>query len=467
MSARLGLMLLLAAGSACGLAGGGDAQPPVPGDGIGNFGSSSPIELCLGSARVTSPSAGVSGGSLCVRAGSQGKACAEGSACDGIERCICGRCVVEACQGASSCGSGQVCRQQRCTLACGDDADCAPGDRCVLGGCARPCESDAACHFGERCDSLEGVCAAKLCSAAVGCGPGDVCEAEQVVGELHEPERLSTAEGELAFVELRTFGPSARRSILRARVESPSRWVADPPTPVLPAEAGDRVGAPSVLARAGKLELYFASGGGAGAGASIRRALSSDGGRSFVLDPAPLLVPAAPWEAGFVGSPAVVLFQGRTLLFYEGGARAGIGVAMVEGGVATRLGDTPIVTPALVDDPLAWWGVSEVGAPFALVVDDALRLYFTGRGAEGGDALIADASLPVEPNDSIGLFASRDGTSFVRSPTGPVFARIANLRAHLGEREAVVRVLPEGAEITFVAADAAGSAVSGLARAGR
>ncbi len=462
VSARAGIGLLVAWSSACGLAGGGEAQTPVPTDGIGAFGSSSPIELCLGTARVTSPSAGASAGALCVKEGSQGAPCAVDASCDGIERCICGRCVVEACQGASACGSAQVCRQQRCTLACGDDADCSPGDRCVLGGCARPCQSDAACHFGERCDDLQGVCAAKLCGAAVGCGAGDTCEAERVVGELHEPALVESAEGEIGFVELRTFGPSARTSILRARIESPSRWVADPPISVLPAQAGDHLGAPSILPRDGVLELYFA----AGKGEAIVRAISSDGGRSFVPDPAPLLVPAEAWEGGFVGSPAAVIFQGKTLLFYEGGARAGIGMAIVDGGVATRLRGAPIVSPASVEDPEAWWGVTEVGAPFALVVGDALRLYFTARGAEGGDAVVGDASLPPERNDSIGLFASRDGQTFVRSPTGPVFARIANLRAHLGEREASVRVLPGGAEITFVSADAAGSAVSGLARAG-
>ncbi|MEO7327056.1 MAG: hypothetical protein ABI193_00655, partial [Minicystis sp.] len=341
VSARFGL-LLLAGSASCGLAGGGDAQVPVPTEGIGDFGSSAPIELCLGTARVTSPSAGASAGALCVKEGSDGTACSADVFCDGIERCVCGRCVVEACQGASACGSGQVCRQQRCTLACGGDADCSPGDRCVLGGCARTCESDAACHFGERCDGLEGVCAAKLCSAQVGCGIGDVCAALQVVGELHEPALLASDEGALAFVELRTFGSSARTSILRARIESASRWIADPPNSVLPEEAGDRVGAPAILARDGQLELYFAK----GKGEAIFRAISSDGGRSFAPDAAPLLVPAEAWEAGFVGSPTVVVFQGETLLFYEGGARAGIGAAVIAGGVATRLPGAPIVSPA-------------------------------------------------------------------------------------------------------------------------
>jgi len=60
--------------------------------------------------------------------------------------------------------------------------------------------------------------------------------------------------------------------------------------------------------------------------------------------------------------------------------------------------------------------------------------------------------------------ATRDVAHFDRYPAGPVFARLANLRTYLGEREAAVRLLPSGAEITFVATDASG-AVSGLARA--
>ena len=79
------------------------------------------------------------------------------------------------------------------------------------------------------------------------------------------------------------------------------------------------------------------------------------------------------------------------------------------------------------------------------------------------------------------MTANHDG-----APSGGVIVRRALRRVLLdGQAEALLRalpepgdfdqavqrlllrVLPEGAEITFVAADAAGSAVSGLARAGR
>ncbi len=168
-----------------------------------------------------------------------------------------------------------------------------------------------------------------------------------------------------------------------------------------------------------------------------------------------------------MGSPAVVRFQGATLLFYEGGPRAGVGLARIDGGVATRAPSGPVVTPATATDPFFWRDVTEVGAPYALVAGGALRVYFTGRGVEGSDAIVAGVPVPADSNDSIGLVASTDGATFVPYPAGPVLARITNLRAYLGEREAAVQLLPGGgAQITFVATDAAGTSESGLAQAG-
>src|SRR6185437_14873694 len=102
--------------------------------------------------------------------------------------------------------------------------------------------------------------------------------------------------------------PSA---IYRARIDGPGRWTADPATPVLGGSAPG-TGAPSVLVDGAEVEMYFA----VGAGKAIAHARSSDGGRTFVPDEAQVLVPAATWEAGWVGSPAAVRFQGATLLFY-------------------------------------------------------------------------------------------------------------------------------------------------------
>jgi hypothetical protein len=455
----LALALLVAS---CGLLPAPDPAAPWPTDGVAGFGASEPIELCLGTARVVAPQASSGAGSVCVGAGAVARACTADAACDGIERCVCGRCIVEACLGGAACSDGRVCRDKRCTVGCAADADCAPGEACNAGGCARKCGGDGDCHHGERCDALGDVCVAKLCGPATPCGPGVTCEAESVTGELHEPELVTIGGSSVAYVELRTpptMGASASSAIYRARIDHPTRWTADPGTPVL-ADAG----APSVLVDGSRVELYFA----AVDGASIGHAVSTDGGLTFTRDAAPVLVPAVAWEQGWVGSPAAVRWNGATLLFYEGGPRAGIGQARVDGGVATRASDAPVVTAAGIEDPLFWRQVTEVGAPYALVAGDAVRVYFTGRGAEGSDALVGDVTMPADVNDSIGLVASLDGKAFSAYPTGPVFARLTNLRAFLGEREAAVRLIEGGgAEITFVAADASGQSESGLGRAGR
>jgi hypothetical protein len=457
--------MIVIALAACGLGGSGDELRAVPSDGVGNFGSSAPIELCLGSARVVSPSASTGAGAVCVAHGAKAKACAADAACAGIERCVCGRCIVEACAGGTACGAGRVCRDKRCTTACAADAECGAGERCAAGGCARSCTSDAGCHFGERCDDLDGACVTQICDAQIHCSSNDSCEAEQVLGELHEPEVATIGGESVAFVEIRGSGASPTSAVYRARIDGGGRrWTADPVTPVLAPASGESLGAPSAIVAGARVELYFAMGG-----AAIGRAISTDAGRTFTRDAAPVLIAENGWEKGFVGSPAVVVRDGATLLFYEGGPRAGVGLARVDaGGHAVRAVDHAVIAPEDVEDPLAWRGVTEVGAPYAVVVGDAVRVYFTARGIEGLDATAGDASLPADANDSIGLFSTRDLASFQAHPGGPVFARVANLRAYLGEREAAVRV-PEGgggaAEIVFVATDASGASVSGLARA--
>ena len=455
-AAPLGVITL----AACGLTGPSEGLRPVPSDGVGNLGRSAPIELCLGSARVVSPSASTGAGAVCVAAGAKAKACSGDEACVGIERCVCGRCIVEACLGGTACGEGRVCRNKRCTTACASDASCGEGERCSSGGCTRACSSDAGCHAGERCDDLDGACVTQICSEQIPCGAGDVCEAEQVLGELHEPEVARIGAGLVAFVELRGGG-GASSAVYRARVEG-RRWTADPATPVLTPASGELLGAPSVIVRSGRVELFFATGG-----AAIGRAISTDEGRTFTRDPAPVLVPASAWEKGAIGSPAAVARAGETWLFYEGGPRAGVGLARVdEGGHGARVVEHPVIAAADLEDPAFWRGVTEVGAPYAVVAGDAVRVYFTARGIEGLDATAGDMTLPADANDSIGLVTTRDLTRFEAHPTGPVFARVANLRAYLGEREAAIRLPEEGpAEIVFVAADASGASVSGLARA--
>lgn len=430
-----------------------------PGDGVRDFGPSEPIEICIGTARLVARATDAQANAVCVLEGQPEVACSSDLDCDGIERCVCGRCIVEPCAGASACSDGQVCRDKRCTTPCSSDAECDANERCNAGGCARACANDGECHHGERCDPLDSVCATRLCGDGASCGAGQSCSTVGVRGEPHEPAFASWPEGDFAFFEIDTPGGSPVRSLWRARIEAPTKWVADPVEPVL-----NDASAPSVITGGGSIELFFVIGDGEGIG----RATSSDGGRTFTTDPAPVLVPQASWEMGFVGSPSVIAAGGDRVLFYEGGPRRGIGAAQLAGGIATRLPSSPLLVPESAEDPVFWSAVHEIGAPWAMVEDGVVRLYFTARGVEGSDALVQGEPTPAGENDSIGLATSNDvDLRFKIAPGGPVLARITNLRAYLGEREAAVRRTPNGFEIVFVAADASGSGVVGLAHAGR
>ncbi|MCC6555085.1 MAG: hypothetical protein IT372_19125 [Polyangiaceae bacterium] len=435
---------------------------------MSGFGAATPIEICLGAARVVAPGAASGASGVCVGEGAAARACSGDADCDGIEGCVCGRCVVRACAGdAGACRRGEVCRGRRCTAPCAEDADCGAGQVCLSGGCARPCSGDGACHFGERCDALDGACRAEPCAGEGSCGSGAACEPVEARLEAREPAITAVGGSPVAFVELRAAGvpgaPGAEAAIYRARVAAPRRWIIDPAVPALAPPPGEtRVGAPSVIPRGNTIDLFAA----VGDGASITRAASTDGGATFALDPSPVLTPAEPWESGRVASPAAIDFAGATWLFYEGGARAGIGLARVEAGAAARAAAAPVLTPAAVEDPLFWRGVTEVGAPHAVADGDVLRLYFTARGAEGGDAVTGGTPVPADRNDSIGLATTRDLASFALYPAGPVFARVTNLRTYLGEREPAVLLSPEGASLSFVATDAGGDKVVGLSAAG-
>jgi hypothetical protein len=222
-----------------------------------------------------------------------------------------------------------------------------------------------------------------------------------------------------------------------------------------------RAFAPSVIRRGSSLELYAA----VGSPSQIVRARSSDGGKTFTIDAAPLLVATEPWEKGEVRSPSAFDFDGATYLYYEGGERAGIGLARIDGKTAVRFGKNPALVPFDVEDAVFWRDIVSVGSPHALVLGGAPRLFFTARGVEGLSATGNDGPLPAEPNDSIGLAATTDFQSYSFFPAGPVYARLVNLRAYLGEREAFVRPLDSGAEMVFVSADASGEGVTGIYRA--
>lgn len=116
----------------------------------------------------------------------------------------------------------------------------------------------------------------------------------------------------------------------------------------------------------------------------------------------------------------------------------------------------------MLEDATFWRSVKAIGSPFALVDGSSVRVYVTANGIEAGTAVTEAGPVAPQPNDSIGLFATLDLATFDRYPTGPVFATIAGLFGSLGEREPALRRTSAGADLYFVATDAAGSSSSGL-----
>jgi hypothetical protein len=445
---------------ACGLAPHDETTPAFGGDGTSGWQSLGSVELCVGGRRVAAPALS-DGAGFCVEPDRAARACGGDDECPDPERCFCGHCAVRPCgTSGRGCAEDEVCRGGRCAIQCTRDDECGPGQKCSGGRCAVPCATSAQCPYGERCDTAFGVCAVKTCGDDGDCPASSACELPELLAEMHEPSLIEHGGVTWIYLELQK---GAGAAIHRARAVSERAWVADPELPVLeasePSDAG-RVGAPVALAEGAGVSLLFAAGG-----ASIGRAVSTDG-ISFTREPDPLLT-AEPggWEAGRIDSPSVVDFAGARFLLYEGGDAAGIGVARLEGPAATRISSQPLLAPGEVEDPLLWRRVTDVGTPHAVVERDFVRVYFTGRGTEGSDAIDQGSRVPADENDSIGLFTTRDFATKSLFPAGPAFARVTNLRAYLGEREPFVRLQPERALLYFVGADATGKQVSGIGAA--
>jgi len=221
----------------------------------------------------------------------------------------------------------------------------------------------------------------------------------------------------------------------------------------------NRVGAPTVLAGAAlpgvqgrdtPFAMYYAGGDAAGIGLAV----SADGvdwtrigpdGEEVSSGSRPLLVPANAWEAGTMGSPAVLVKPtGELLLYYDGNrdASRSIGLAESRDGVRwtrtdgegrTGVAAGPIVTPTFEgpkeqtnwefqrsDDP----DTGSVGAPMGLLDRDTIRdvyiLYYTGN-------LRGDLGNPRDPVDtSIGVAFSLDGIRFEKASTEVVWPAVAN-----------------------------------------
>lgn len=422
------------------------------------------IEVCYSGTRVVAPSRARGGAlSICVSPGTVERSCESDLTCAQGERCVCGRCVTRPCRNATECEQREACQGGRCAPICTSDSDCGANERCNTGACARRCVSHADCAYGERCSALDGTCIVKLCGESVACGGDEPCVEQERVAELREPHELSWKGSELAYVELREQqGGSTACAIHRIRIVSARHWEIDPVDPVLAPGAGDSgcLGAPSLVEADGRLVLYAARGDGSG----LVRATSVDG-VSFDREPGVFWGASRAWEQGWVGSPGAVRFGGATQLMYTAGRGAGIGLVQVDEatGAVTLPVDHAIVVPSDLEDPPFWRQMQRVAAPFPVVRDGVVLMYFAGRGVEGSDAeVLTGGSYPADVNDSIGLMSSRDMVTWQRFPTGPILARKTNLRTYLGELEPSVAFRGGSSRLVYVGADATGLATTGL-----
>jgi hypothetical protein len=137
----------------------------------------------------------------------------------------------------------------------------------------------------------------------------------------------------------------------------------------------------------------------------VGRAVSGDGGQTFVKDPtSPVLCGSDDWEGGALGAPAVFRgFDGKIHLLY--GASGAIGEAISEDGVVfqrprgapllTRAGAPPLPEGAELDEV---FDSAAVGEPDALTVRSGLErpitlIYYTGTNRLGRTAVGLAARL--------------------------------------------------------------------------
>lgn len=405
-------------------------------DGVAPYQRAETVELCFGPARVVdaAPTSGEAG--VC-RTDSAGASCVSHDDCSAREACICGRCTVQLCRFNRDCRPGLVCggaSPRRCAKRCDTEVDCPSGESCEDFVCVAPCSAPSDCASGELC--LSGRCRVLACGpSGPSCGAGASCDLQLREGTLHAPTALALGSLTVLYLELREAGQAV---VLRAESTDGARFTAVPDTPVLAAGA-----APFALpdAAGAGVELYFTAGD-----TRIARARSADG-KTFD-PPSDVLVAAETWEAGRVASPGLIRIGATLLLFYEGGAEAGIGLARSDDGNApfTRASSEPLLAPSDVGNP-RWTALEAIGGPSPIAASDPagnafLRLFLHARGREDTAPKTADGgAAPV--NDSIALAVSPLASApspLEIHPHNPVLGGIENL-APIPEREpAVLRI---------------------------
>ena len=465
---RRGLLLAALAGV---LAGRGCGFGPTDsftgrriGDGVAPYTDHGEVRICAGNDRLGSPTS--MAGGFCDRP-IPGAPCDADADCRSRERCVCGVCTVQFCSSSAECGFGRVCSfvDNRCDRPCASRADCATGESCINQVCrSGPCSADSQCQTGERCGTATPRrCVVDPCESDSACTmfPGRTsCKIQRRPRAAREPTVLLDPGARRPFLMFLALDePSGTTAIYRADSDDGVSFTLDPADrAVLLPVAGDlgKADAPSVVRDGATLVMYFES-----AGASIARATSMDGGRSWSRSPAVndgrVLSASGGWEGGRVGAPAAALSgSGATLLFYEGGAGAGVGLAVAPPGSSSfaRSGDGRVLAPAAAADPVLWRGVDAVASPFADVRPgaragtDQVRVWFAARGMESAAAKKLGVLTPIPANFSIGFASSTfDGAklgTLVPHPWNPVFDRIEGFLVHPSELSPAVIEVPEG-----------------------
>jgi hypothetical protein len=429
------------------------------GDGVAPYTDQGEVRVCAGNDRLGPPTS-LPGG-YCDKA-TPGAPCDADADCRSRERCVCGVCTVQFCSSSSECGFGRVCSfvDSRCDRPCASKVDCVKGESCINQVCrSGPCTADTQCQTGERCGTATPRrCVVDPCDSDAACSmfPGRFCKVQRRPRTAREPTVMLDTRLERPFVMFLSLDePGGLTAIYRADSDDGKSFRLDPADrAVLSPGAGDgnKVDAPSVIRAAdGTLSMYFEVGG-----VSIARASSPDG-RVWTRSGS-VLTASQSWEGARVGAPAAALARsGHTLLFYEGGTAAGIGLAIAPAGSTsfTRAGtDGRVLSPAQATDPVLWRGVSAVGSPFADVVpgargaDDEVRVWFAARGEESSAAKKLGVLTPVPANFSIGfasaVFSAGKLSALVPHAWNPVFDRIEGFLVHPSELSPAVVEAPEG-----------------------
>jgi hypothetical protein len=441
-------LVLLLAFTSCGFADEQDFKGSRIGQGDAPWTDRGTLAVCMTPTLMGAPDSDPSG--LCLPQNQQSVAgCRSDGDCRSRERCICGLCSVQFCDGPGQCGTSKECNfsavggypVNACGIPCSSLEPC-PGDDdvCDHGFCSNKCMADRDCQTGEFC-STSHRCVARGCKVDNDCVAGvQRCAIQRNPSDLREPALLDSPL--VMYVELRPTNSTGE--IWRATTTDDGQtWRMDPPQAVLTPDVGERrVSAPSVVRRGGQILMFFEKEAG-----GIGLALSDDG-KAFTRMPAQV-------HATGLSPGAAVLDDGTLLIYYDAGGAIGL---VTSADAQTFDDHGPVLTAAQVTDPLLWRFIDRIGQPAAHARNDAgreiVQLWFTGHGVEVSSSTQSGMPAPPVPNDSIGYAVSTDrGLSFTIYPFNPVFDRVENFVDHDQEFTPAVAPAGDGYLMIYGAAD--------------